>query len=69
MGPKPSSSDSTPNGDKEKKSKSNKTDKHCKFYGWDGHVEYTCFKKMEALEATMKKYNINLDFFFYIFFS
>ena len=26
-----------------------------------GHLESKCFKKMETLEATMKKHNINLD--------
>ena len=36
-------------------------DKHCNFCNHDGHVESTCFKKMEALEATMKPHNINLE--------
>ena len=30
------------------------------FFGKDLHVEFKCFKNMEALEATMKKHNINL---------
>jgi hypothetical protein len=43
------------------KIKSKKTDRHCNFCEKDGHVESKCFKKMEALEATMKKHNINID--------
>jgi hypothetical protein len=38
-----------------------KTDIHCKFYGKDGHDESKCFKKMAALEAVIKKYNISID--------
>jgi hypothetical protein len=60
-GPKPSHPTSTPNGDKGEKSKNKKTDRHCNFCGKDGHVESKCFKKMEALEAMMKKHNINID--------
>ena len=33
----------------------------CYFCNRDGHIESKCFKKMEALEATMKKHNIHLD--------
>jgi hypothetical protein len=60
-GPKPSHPTSTPNGDKGEKSKSKKTNKHCNFCGKDGHVESKCFKKMEALEAMMKKHNMTID--------
>ena len=31
------------------------------FCGKDNHDESKCFKKMEALESTMKKHNISLD--------
>jgi hypothetical protein len=58
-GPKPSLVASTPNGDKGEKSKNKKTDRHYNFCGKDGH-ESKCFKKMEALETTMKKHNINI---------
>jgi hypothetical protein len=61
MGPNPSQPSSTPNGDKGPKSKSMKTKIHCNFCGRNGHLEYKCFKKMEALEAAMKKHNIDLD--------
>jgi hypothetical protein len=60
-GPKPSLPASTPDGNKGAKSKSKKTDRYCNFYGKDGHVEPKCFKKMEALEAMMKKHNISID--------
>ena len=33
----------------------------CYFCDRDGHIESKCFKKMESLEATMKKHNIHLD--------
>ena len=36
-------------------------DRHCNFCDCDGHTESKCFKKMEALEAAMKKHNIHLD--------
>jgi hypothetical protein len=36
-------------------------DKHCNFCDKDGHDESKCFNKMTALEATMKKHNINID--------
>jgi hypothetical protein len=49
------------NNDKEAKSKSKKTDKHCNFCGKDGHVEFKCFKKMEVLEVVMKKHNLSID--------
>jgi hypothetical protein len=60
-GTKPSQLAFAPNGDKGAESKSKKTNKHCNFHGKDGHVESKCFKKMEALEATVKKHNINID--------
>jgi hypothetical protein len=60
-GPKPTQTTSTPNGDKGEKYKNKKTDRHCNFCDKDGHDESKCFKKMEALEATMKKHNINID--------
>ena len=34
---------------------------HCNFCGRDNHDESKCFKKMEALEAAMKKHHISLD--------
>jgi hypothetical protein len=60
-GPKPTQTASAPNGDKGEKYKNKKTGRHCNFCDKDGHVESTCFKKMEALEAMMKKHNINID--------
>jgi hypothetical protein len=61
-GPKPSQSVSAPNDDKGEKYKNKKIgDKHCNFFGKDGHVESKCFKRMESLEAMMKKYTINID--------
>jgi hypothetical protein len=36
-------------------------DKDYNFCGRDDHLESKCFNKMEALEAVMKKHNINLD--------
>jgi hypothetical protein len=60
-GPKPTQTTSAPNGDKGEKYKSKKTDKHCNFCDKDGHDESKCFKKMEDLEATMKKHNISID--------
>jgi len=51
----------TPNGDKGQKPKSKNIDMHCNFCGQDGHLESKCFKKMEALEETMKKHNMNPD--------
>jgi hypothetical protein len=60
--PKLSLLDFSPNGDKGTKSKSNKTsDRHCNFCGKDGHVDSKRFKKMEALEETMKNHNIDID--------
>jgi hypothetical protein len=60
-GPKPTQTTSAPNGDKGGKYKSKKTDRHCNFCEKDGHDESKCFKKMTALEAAMKKHNINID--------
>ena len=37
------------------------TNRHCNFCNKDGHDESKCFKKMAALEATMKKHNISID--------
>jgi hypothetical protein len=59
-GPKPTQIDFTPNGDKGAKYKNKKTNKHCNFCDKDGHDESKCFKKMETLEATMKKHNIDI---------
>jgi hypothetical protein len=47
--------------DKPNKNKWKKTDRHCNFCNRDGHLESKCFKKMEALEAAMKKHNIHLE--------
>jgi hypothetical protein len=60
-GPKPSQPASTPNGDKGEKSKNKKNDRHCNFCEKVGHVASNFFKKMEALETTMKKHNISVD--------
>jgi hypothetical protein len=60
-GPKSTQKDSTPNGEKGAKYESKKTNRHCNFCDKYGHDESKCFKKMEALEATMKKKNINID--------
>ena len=60
-GPKPAQTTSTPNGDKGSKYKSKNTNKYCNFCNKDGHDESRCFKKMAALEAAMKKHNINID--------
>jgi hypothetical protein len=59
--PKPTQTTSAPNGDKGEKYKNKKSDKHCNFFDKDGHDESKCFNKMAALEATMKKHNINID--------
>ena len=60
-GPKPAQTDSTPTGDKGEKYKSKNTNRHYNFCDKDGHDESKCFNKMVALEATMKKHNINID--------
>jgi hypothetical protein len=60
-GPKPTQTVSAPNGDKGEKYKNKKTDRNCNFCDKYGHDESKCFKKMAALEATMKKHNINID--------
>jgi hypothetical protein len=60
-GPKPTQTTSAPNGDKGEKYKSKNTNRHCNFCDKDGHDDFKCFKKMAALEATMKKHNINID--------
>jgi hypothetical protein len=60
-GPKPAQTTSTPNGDKGEKHKNKKTDKHCNFCDRYGHDDFKCFKKIAALEAMMKKHNINID--------
>eukprot|EP00253_Pinus_taeda_P032467 PITA_32467 len=43
------------------KNKGKKTDRHFHFCNRHGHLESKFFKKMEALEATMKKHNIHLE--------
>jgi hypothetical protein len=60
-GPKPTQTTSSPNGDKGEKYKNKKTDRQCNFCDKYGHVESKCFKKMVALEATMKNHNISID--------
>src|ERR1700686_5875772 len=47
--------------DKTNKNKWKKIDRHCNFCNRDGHLESKCFKKMEALEAAMKKNNIHVE--------
>ena len=47
--------------DKDNKNKWKKTNIHCNFCNHDGHIEFKCFKKMEALEVATKKHNIHLD--------
>jgi hypothetical protein len=37
------------------------TNKHYNFCDKYGHDESKCFKKMESIEATMKKHNIDID--------
>jgi hypothetical protein len=59
---KPTQTASAPNGEKGEKSKNKNTDRHCNFCDKDGHNESKCFKKIEALEAAMKKHNISIDF-------
>ena len=51
----------TQHNDKANKNKGKKTGRHCNFCDHDGHTKSKCFKKMEALEAAMKKHNIHLD--------
>jgi hypothetical protein len=51
----------SPNGDKGAKYKNKNTNRHCNFCDKDGHDESKCFKKMESLEAKMKKHNISID--------
>ena len=41
--------------------KKERRERHCNFCGKDNHDESKCFKKMEALEATVKKHHVNLD--------
>jgi hypothetical protein len=60
-GPKPTQTTFAPNGEKGTKYKNKKIDRHCNFCDKDGHDESKCFKKMAALEATIKKHNINID--------
>eukprot|EP00253_Pinus_taeda_P011674 PITA_11674 len=63
-GPKqfqPQNEKSFHHNDKENKNKGKKTDRHCNFCNRDGHLESKCFKKMEALEAAMRKHNIHLE--------
>jgi hypothetical protein len=60
-GPKPTQTTFSPNGDKGGKYKNKNTNRHCKFCDKYGHDESKCFKKMETLEATIKKHNISID--------
>ena len=60
-GPKPFQSAPSLKNDKGSKPKGKKTEHHCNFCGKDNHDESKCFKKMAALEATMKKHHISLD--------
>ena len=63
-GPKkfqPQTKKATHQNDKANKNKAKKIERRCNFCNRDGHIESKCFKKMEALEATMKKHNINLE--------
>ena len=60
-GPKPSQSAPSLKNDKGSKPKGNNTKRHCNYCGKDNHDESKCFKKMEALEATIKKHHICLD--------
>jgi hypothetical protein len=60
-GPKPTQINFAPNGDKGEKYKNKNTNRHCNFCDKDGHDESKCFKKMEDLEAAMKKHNISID--------
>ena len=38
-----------------------KIERHCNYCGKDNHDESKCFKKMAALEVTIKKHHISLD--------
>jgi hypothetical protein len=60
-GPKPTQTTSSPNGDKEEKYKSKNIDIYFNFCDKYGHDESNFFKKMAALEASVKKKNINID--------
>lgn len=63
-GPKqfqPQNEKSFQQNDKANENKGKKTNRQCHFCNRDGHLECKCFKKMEALEATMKKHNIHLE--------
>jgi hypothetical protein len=60
-GPKPAQIASAPASDKGEKYKSKNTNRHCNFCDKYGHDESKYFKKMVALEAAMKKHNINID--------
>jgi hypothetical protein len=60
-GPKLAQTTSTFNGEKGEKYRNKKMDRHCNFGDKYGHDESKCFKKMETLEAMMKKHNIGID--------
>ena len=60
-GPKPSQSTPSLKNDNGSKPKGKNTARHFNFCGKDNHDESECFKKMEALEAAMKKHHIILD--------
>jgi hypothetical protein len=60
-GPKPTQTSFSPNGNKGEKYKDKNTNRRCNFCDKDGHDESKCFKNMAALEAAMKKNNINIS--------
>ena len=60
-GPKPSQLAHSFKNDKGDKPKGKKLERHCNYCEKYNHDEYKCFKKIAALEATMKKHHINLD--------
>jgi hypothetical protein len=60
-GPKPTQTNFASNGDKGAKYKNKNTNRHCNFCDKYGHDESKYFKKMEDLEASMKKHNIIID--------
>ncbi len=60
-GHKSSQPPNTHQHDKDTKSNRKKPHRHCNFCSQDGHDKSKCFKKMESLEATMKKHHIQLD--------
>ena len=59
--PKPSQSSPSLKNDKWSMPKWKNTKRHSNFCGKGNHDESKCFKKMESLEAVMKKHHISLD--------